>query len=580
MRSLSEFAEKYFTFRLEEMGLEQSRVRNLRTVLFIIFVACVLLSVLRGILPVKGEDVFGFGYMWPSVVMAAVAFVFYVLVVAFPRRITVELISYLLFFIILALSVLRGGYNSIYIAVIPIFLMIYVAFLSPSRILTLTLVGEAFYLAVGIGQAMGRFPGPFSQSGYEHPALLLTWGSILILGPGVMAALISHTLLTRWRQAERGIRSYRSLVDIAPDPIIVWDHRANITMANKAAVRALGYSSEAELSGKPGVQILPEDMVEEGTRILREQLKSREPRIKEFAFLSKDGRRAPVELHLAPIKEGDKVVAILGICRDLSERLEAQRQREAFQEKLMLQDKMASLGRLVLGISHEYNNIFAGLRGYAQLAQIPGKENRLRELPEVTIDLVDRAQSITEGLLDFSEKFEPRTRHVSPAELVNGILRLLKKDFEIAGIEPVVEMPEDAGLITDGSKLQQVLLTVISNARDAMRSGGKLRINYTEDGDYAVIEVRDEGEGIPPEMLPHVFDPFFTTKGPIALGNGLSVGLGLSIAYNIVQGLGGDISIDSASGKGTSVKIRLPREATGMAGNEEEPSGEEEKRES
>ncbi len=580
MKNLSQFVENYFTFRPLEVELEQSRARNLRTALFVVFVACVLLSVMRGTYPVEGEEVLSLRYMWPPVVAAGVALLFYLLIIAFPRQLVVEIISYFLFLGVLLLSAFHGGYKSLYVALIPIFLIVNVAFLPPYKILVLAGLGAAFYVVTGAGQSMGWLPGPIMSPEYERPALVLTFGVLLILGPGVLATLISQAILTRRQQAERGIRSYRSLVDIAPDPIIVWDPKANITMTNKATVRALGYSSESELAGKPGAYILPEDKYEEGTRILREQLKFQEPRITEFEFLCKDGRRAPVELHLSPIKENDRVIAILGICRDLSERYEEMRRREALQERIMLQDKMASLGRLVLGISHEYNNIFAGLRGYAQLAQIPGKENRLRELPDVTIDLVDRAQNITEGLLTFSEKFEPYTEQVSPAEVINGILRLFRKDFERVGIETVVEVPEDVRLITDGSKLQQLLLTLISNARDAMKNGGKLRINYYEEENQAIIEIGDEGEGIHPDVLPHVFDPFFTTKGPIASGDGLSVGLGLSITYNVVRGLGGNISIDSNPGEGTSVQVQLPKNASGVEDKSKEPRSEEENRES
>jgi len=446
----------------------------------------------------------------------------------------------------------------LYTAVIPVLIFASAMFLTPRGILIVAAFGLAGFSFIAISQNVGWIPAPIAYAKDEALLFTLLVGNTMILCTGVMVSIFSFALLHRRHQVESSMRSYRNLVDIAPDPIIVWDPKGRITMANKAACDMLGYKSENDLIGKTGADIVPPDRLEEGNLKFREDLHSMEPTFREFEFLKSNDERVPVELHITPIRERHRVVGLLGICRDVSDRLRAEQQRHTLTEKLIMQDKMASLGRLILGIAHEYNNIFAGLRGYAQLAQLPGKENRMRELPGVTMDLIDRAQKVTEGLLTFSEKFEPDSNSVNILELVEGITKLMRKDFERNGIRVEVQIPEDSQIITDVSKLQQVLLNLISNASDAMPDGGVMQILYRKEGNEHYIEIEDEGKGIPAQDISHVFDPFYTTKGPLGAGAGHGIGLGLSICYNIVRGLGGDIDVVSMVEGGCIFKIVLP----------------------
>jgi|GEM_PF-4991796 len=546
------FLRNYFIIRPENLDVEERRVFNLRAILMGLF----FLSIL-GVM-VRGVERLSWHYIWPAAAIGIAVLPLLALLKLWPRQRTMEFITFVILSLNTVLVAVRGGPMSLYAGMIPIVVFISILFLSPGGVLRAAIFAIAGYSFTIIGQIVGWIPSPVFYT--EREALMLGFfvGNGFIALAAIFANLVSQAFLHRRHQVESTLHRYRNLVDSAPDPIIVWDPKGRITMANHTACKALGYQSENDLVGKTGADIVPPDRLEEGNRNFRKDIRTMRPSIREFEFIKSDGERFPIELHMIPIEENDQSVGLLGICRDVSDRLRAERERSALHEKLVMHDKMASLGRLILGIAHEYNNILAGLRAYAQLAQIPGKENRLRELPDVAIDLVDRAQNVTEGLLNFSEKFEPDIHWVKLAELVDGIAMLMRKDFEQAGIRVETHIPQNVEIVTDASKLQQVLLNLISNAREAMVEGGTIRIRYASDENTHSIEVEDEGKGIPAEDLPKIFDPFYTTKGPLAAGGGQSVGLGLSVCYSLIQGLGGEIVVESAEGGGSTFKIVLP----------------------
>lgn len=469
-----------------------------------------------------------------------------------------EVVVFLVFFWGMVLICLQSSPLNIYTGIVPFFIIACSVFLYPRTILILAILSMCIYSITVVGQIMDWFPVPEHYPARIALPLSLFIVNFMIITGTLMAFIVSSELLSRRRLLESIMKRYRTLMDAAPDPIIVWDPKGRITMANPAACKFLGYEAESDLVGKTGADILPPDRLEEGNRNFREDLRTQQSRILEFEFIKITGERLPVELHITPIREDKTLIGVLGICRDVSERIKAEQEQSALQQKVILQDKMASLGRLVMGIAHEYNNVFAGLRGYAQLALMPGKENRLRELPKITIDMVDRAQSVTEGLLSFSGRFQPDSNRIRPSELIGGIIRVLRKEFERLGIQVELDIPEDAEIATDVSKLQHAMLNLITNACDAMPKGGKLGIRYFTRNNKSIFEVEDGGYGIPEDILPHIFDPFFTTKGIMAAGGDQWLGLGLSTCYSIVQGLGGDIFVESEVGKGTKFRIELP----------------------
>lgn len=513
-----------------------------------------LFAIKFGLLP------FSVNFLWPIGAYFILSLIFIVMMKYFRSQSFLNVSSLLLFLELFFAVYYHGGYSSLYVGIIPIIILIYSGFSSPTFLMSITVLSIGLYSVMGIGQNQGWFPAPFILPQNEIPFFFILFGNAMILAAGLTSTFILQLMIANRRELEINLTRYISLVENAPDPIMVYNPKNYFTLVNQAACDLLGFKDPGELIGKDASSIIPEDKREEAAREFGNALRTKVSKILNVELLRTDGKRLYLELHLTPIFDQDRIESFIGIFRDMTPRKQAEIENRAFQDKLAMQDKMASLGRLVLGISHEYNNILAGIRGYSQLAQIPGKENRLRELPQIAIELVDRAQQVTEGLLLFSEKFDPDTKIIHPEEMVNGIMRLMRKDFERNGIKFEVSIPRDIVIHTDIGKLQQVLLNLISNAQDAMKSGGTLKIDYYSENGKHVIQVSDQGVGIDKETLPHIFEPFFTTKGALASGDGQGIGLGLSVCYNIVRELGGDISVETTQRVGTKFKVILPIE--------------------
>jgi signal transduction histidine kinase len=233
-------------------------------------------------------------------------------------------------------------------------------------------------------------------------------------------------------------------------------------------------------------------------------------------------------------------------------------------EETMRSEKMASVGLLAAGMAHEVGTPLASIMGYAailqdELQEDPSKADYLRRMQ----DDASRIDRIIHGLLDFARPVQGDSEPVDVAELVRSTLELV----EHQGALKRLTVTEDCAaslptVLADRHQLQQVLVNLILNARDAMPEGGTLGVRVWEEvvnpdagqeGRRLVIEITDTGEGIPPEHLSRVFDPFFTTKEP-----GKGTGLGLAISARIIEGFGGRIDVVSERGRGTRFRIGLP----------------------
>lgn len=260
--------------------------------------------------------------------------------------------------------------------------------------------------------------------------------------------------------------------------------------------------------------------------------------------------------------------------RDLRERQEelgrANRQLTATVEQLcaaraelVQSEKMKAIGILVGGVAHEYNNHLATIRGFAQLAAASDDLQAVRDDLRVIERTVDHTVEITRNLLSFVKPEEGESGAVDMSEAIPQVVSLVKSIFVKKGIRIVTELQAGSRAAIGQGAFQDIILNLLINSQHALekRGGGEIRIETREAGGSVELVVRDNGCGIPAENLDKVFVPFFTTKGPLGGSQTPGTGLGLSVVYGIITGVGGSIRVESREGEGTAFTVTLPAEA-------------------
>jgi two-component system NtrC family sensor kinase len=240
---------------------------------------------------------------------------------------------------------------------------------------------------------------------------------------------------------------------------------------------------------------------------------------------------------------------------DLAER---NRQLVESQSELIRSEKMATIGLLASGIAHEFNNIMAGISGYGQLAKRNPKY--LPQLVEVALTQTERAMELTRSLATYNRRSSGQA-DCDVVSVLESALCLVKKEIESNGIKLVKEVSQVPRAAISPGQLQEVLLNLVINAIHAVsdsRGTITVRALHEPEKDKVRLEVIDTGIGIPKENIHRIFDPFFTTKGALGGGKQAGTGLGLSVCYNILQTHGGDISVESESGRGARFTVALP----------------------
>jgi PAS domain S-box-containing protein len=309
-------------------------------------------------------------------------------------------------------------------------------------------------------------------------------------------------------------------------------------------------------------------------RVLTEVAHSRdrgEPFQLEYRMLAKDGHAVSVLDGTVLVRdENGEPLYRHGFFLDLTRQKEAEKQTSRLEEELRQAQKMEAVGQLAGGIAHDFNNLLMAIGGYSDVARSkvdgdPALETAIDEIKSAS----DRAAGLTRQLLAFSRKQILRPQVVDLNEVVSGmdgmLRRLIGEDLDI-----VTELSPEAGRVrADPGQLEQVILNLVVNARDAMPDGGRLTIETAlvsvdgfeigresplQRGSYAMLAVSDTGAGMDEETRKRIFDPFFTTKEP-----GKGTGLGLSTVYGIVNQSGGSIFVYSEPGQGTTFKVYLPQ---------------------
>ena len=349
-----------------------------------------------------------------------------------------------------------------------------------------------------------------------------------------------------------------------------------------------GYSEEELLEMTPLEIVWPEDRASVKQTAVR-MLKGDWLYPNEFRVVKKNGDCLWVMEKLTSINYKGKRAA-LGNFMEITERKRKEEEVAILQEQLRQSQKMEAIGKLAGGVAHDFNNLLTVIKGYSQLSISDlNEEDPLRENIREIKNAADKASDLTRQLLAFSRRQILEMKVLD----INGILENLDKMLRrVIGedIDLVTVLEEDSGKVkTDPGQMEQVIMNLVVNARDAMPGGGKLTIETAHveldeeyagshvavrPGSYVMLSVSDTGVGMSPEVKDRVFEPFFTTKE-----RGKGTGLGLSTVYGIVKQSGGNVWVYSELGKGTTVKIYLPRvdeplsEESLKTSNEESPRG-------
>ena len=344
------------------------------------------------------------------------------------------------------------------------------------------------------------------------------------------------------------------------DAVVICTTSGEIVWGNHAATELFGYSV-AEMT-KMNINAFDAALVEEGNvqgaiaKATRQEVND-----SEMVFSDHDGRSFPVQVRMIPVVFR-RQSRILCFVRDLS-RLRKQ------EERLRQSNKMQAIGQLAGGIAHDFNNALGGIIGYGELAIEDAGENHIqKENLEKLLQAAERAKKLVKQILTFSRQNTPRKDSVFLSQLIAESIDFLRLSIPSSVmIEAALEknvMP----VAGDGTKIQEMLFNLVTNAVYAMDENGTLRIQLTQvgasepfhgvvgdspAGEYAVIYVEDNGCGIDPSIISHIFEPFYSTKHPDE-GNGM----GLSVVFGVVRSHGGNILIESSPGEGTRVRIYLP----------------------
>lgn len=313
---------------------------------------------------------------------------------------------------------------------------------------------------------------------------------------------------------------------------------------------------------------LPQDTEENIRRNIRQVLRHGYWQLGERLYRRADGSLLQVEVYasLLDVKEKHYIMAV---ARDITERKRNEQERQRMREQLEQARKMETIGTLAAGVAHDFNNLLSVIMGNAELLQIiytgdPQVEEHVRQI----LRACERGKTMVDSLLTFSRRGLSDMRPHQTNDLLSASQQILNHILP-ASIHLHLRLQPHLPLVNaDPTQIEQMVVNLCTNARDAMPAGGSITLRtyrmtletpfavWGEElpaGDYVCLEVEDTGGGIPPEHLPRIFDPFFTTK-PVGVGTGL----GLATVYGIVQSHGGGIEVQSHPGRGTCFRIFLP----------------------
>jgi PAS domain S-box-containing protein len=395
-----------------------------------------------------------------------------------------------------------------------------------------------------------------SRTGAEHP-IDDSASPIRDANGQITGAVLVFRDVTEKRRTEHTLAHLAAIVESSHDAIVRTDLEGTITTWNTGAELMLGWSAE-EMLGKSIEQILPPERPGELRRLRTSVRQGVYVEPFETLRLRKDGTSVEVSVSVTPLRDRhSRVIGAASIMRDISA-------NKRLEEQMRQAQKIAAVGQLAGGVAHNFNNLLTVVISYADMLArgLPG-DSPYRDFATRIVDSGERAASLTRQLLTFSRKQPVRPTVINLNRTIGNLEKILAT---VLGAQVRIEtrLGHDlASVRADESQLEQVVLNLAINARDAMPEGGTLTIrtanvNRSDSWDrrtkpFVLLEMRDTGVGMDEATRAHVFEPFFTTK---EVGKG--TGLGLATVYGIVRSNGGVVEVRSERGKGATFSVYLP----------------------
>jgi PAS domain S-box-containing protein len=396
-----------------------------------------------------------------------------------------------------------------------------------------------------------RFEYAIERAGGERRYLSATTTPIRH-GERVTGVLVLARDVTEHRERDaalaRSEARYTDLVESASDAIFTVDANGNFTSVNRALETSTG-RNRSELLGSLFTAVIDARDRDELWQSHLETLQGKRQR-RELRYIDGNGVSRPAAMLSSPLLDGDRVIGVLGIVRDVGE-------EKLLVEQLVQQEKLAAIGQLVSGVAHELNNPLSSVMAFSQLVlTTAGDAGERQDALETIYAEAKRAAKIVSNLLTFARQHPPQRATTSINDVITSTLELRRYALAVHNVELDERLdPTLPSIWADPFQLQQVFLNLIGNAEQALGGwDGERRISVTTEtrGGRILVTVTDSGPGIPASEIDQVFNPFYTTKG---VGKG--TGLGLSVSDGIIREHGGSIRVES-QGRGASFVVDLP----------------------
>lgn len=402
--------------------------------------------------------------------------------------------------------------------------------------------------------------------------LILVLGFLVLVVGGLLIYSIARITDSEVRRADRALQEseekYRSLANQVPVGIYRTTEQGQILYANPALATMLGYDSAEELRDV----IVQDTFVEpqQRERYLMKWKKNKGIMTIETNLLTKDGKKIWVRDYGKAVSDDKgKILYFDGIIEDITVQNQVTEERQKLEEQLRQAQKMEAIGNLAGGIAHDFNNLLGVIIGYSEMTmENIAKSDPNRSNMEKVLVACQRAREMVKHILAFSRKTEKERKSVQLSEIVNESLKLLRSALP-STIEIRQDIPRLSGpILANWTEIHQVIMNLCTNAAHAMRDkGGILNIQLREikldpqsiflknmqPGTYQQLIISDTGHGMTPDIMNRIFEPYFTTKTKSE-----GTGMGLSVAHGIIRSHGGEITVYSELGKGTTFHIYLP----------------------